>query len=124
MEIVKQKKIAVEICPISNQVLSLVDDMRNHPGSVLFAEGLPVVVTNDDPGFWGVKGLSYDFYEAFVGMMSSRADLRSLKQLALNSIEYSGLSKQDIAKGKQIFEGQWKKFLTDLIHSPLCTKIH
>ncbi|CAB0040225.1 unnamed protein product [Trichogramma brassicae] len=31
MEIVKEKKIVVEVSPISNQVLKLVGDMRNHP---------------------------------------------------------------------------------------------
>ncbi|CAB0044138.1 unnamed protein product, partial [Trichogramma brassicae] len=86
MEIVKEKKIVVEVSPISNQVLKLVGDMRNHPAAHFFATNLPVVITSDDPSLWGAKGLSFDFYEAFVGIMSSEADLRALKQLALNSI--------------------------------------
>ncbi|XP_008216019.1 adenosine deaminase 2-like [Nasonia vitripennis] len=92
MELVMQKKIAIELNLISNQVLELVKDMRNHPASYFFAKNFPVVVSNDDPNFWGSQGLSYDFYEAFVGIMSRDADLKALKQLAMNSITYSGLN--------------------------------
>ncbi|CAB0027938.1 unnamed protein product [Trichogramma brassicae] len=93
MEIVKEKKIVVEVSPISNQVLKLVGDMRNHPAAHFFATNLPVVITSDDPSLWGAKGLSYDFYEA---------DLRALKQLALNSIKYSSLDKHEKLKAFKI----------------------
>ncbi|XP_074032812.1 adenosine deaminase-like [Leptinotarsa decemlineata] len=89
MKMIKEKNIAVEICPISNQVLKLVDDIRNHPGAILIANNFPVVVASDDPSVWGAKGLSYDWYYAFMGMTSRESDLRFLQQLAKNSIEFS-----------------------------------
>ncbi|XP_023315104.1 adenosine deaminase 2-like [Trichogramma pretiosum] len=123
MEIVKRKKIAIELNPISNQVLKLVADMRNHPASYLFAEDFAVVVSSDDPSIWGAKGLSYDFYEAFVGIMSSEADLRALKKLALNSITYSGLNEAEQLRALDIFAAQWSRFVAELPESPVCRRL-
>ncbi|XP_043465516.1 adenosine deaminase 2-like [Leptopilina heterotoma] len=115
MELVKEKNIAIEVNPISNQILNLVADLRNHPASILFAENFPVVVCSDDPGLWGAKGLSYDFYEAFMGIMSRKSDLRALKKLALNSIEYSAMNGEEKLKALMIFKEQWSHFLHEII---------
>ncbi|KAJ8688306.1 hypothetical protein QAD02_024101, partial [Eretmocerus hayati] len=109
MELVKERGIAIEMSPISNQVLRLVRDLRNHPASYFFAQDLPLVVCNDDPGFWGAIGLSHDFYEAFLGIMSSRADLRALKQLALNSIRYSSLDEIERERLTEIWTRRWRE---------------
>jgi len=69
--------------------------MRNHPAASLFAKGSPVVVSNDDPSFWNAKGLTYDFYEAFMSIMNANSDLRSLKQLAMNSLIYSSMNNEE-----------------------------
>uniref|UniRef100_A0A0C9RRA6 Adenosine deaminase n=1 Tax=Fopius arisanus TaxID=64838 RepID=A0A0C9RRA6_9HYME len=114
LEYVKRNKIAIELCPISNQVLGLVKDLRNHPGSVLFAEGVPVVVSNDDPGLWGSRALSYDFYEAFMGMMSSNADIRALKELAMNSIFFSSLDGDEESLAFLLWKKKWIHFIDDL----------
>lgn len=114
MEVVMQKKIAIELNPISNQVLELVKDMRNHPASYFFAKNFPVVVSNDDPNLWGSQGLSYDFYEAFVGIMSRDADLKALKQLAMNSITYSGLNQQEQIEAFNIWNKAWNTFVKSL----------
>lgn len=111
MELVKEKNIAIEVNPISNQVLSLVGDMRNHPATFLFAENYPVVVSCDDPGLWGAKALSYDFYEAFMGLMARSSDLRALKKLALNSIAFSMMTDDEKSSAFLSFEKQWQQFL-------------
>lgn len=115
MKEVYERQIAIEISPISNQVLMLVRDLRNHPATILFANNFPVVITNDDPLMWGSKGLSYDFYEAYMAFASADADLRTLKQLAINSIVFSALSNDEKEIVMNIWEEKWDQFLDKMI---------
>lgn len=117
LEVIKDKDIAIEVCPISNQVLKLVADIRNHPAVTLIAEGYPVVISYDDPSFWQTKGLSYDWYMAFMGMSGRNGDLRFLKQLALNSLKYSALDEEKKEAALKRWAEDWEEFINYVISS-------
>lgn len=112
---VKRNDIAIEVNPISNQVLQLVDDIRNHPAAVLFAQNVPVVISSDDPSFWEATPLSHDFYMAFLGIASRRSDLRTLKKFATNSIQYSSLTDSEKVEAFASWQRKWDEFIEDLI---------
>lgn len=105
------KGIGLEVNLISNNVLALVSDLRNHPLATFIANGLPVVLSSDDPGVWEADVISHDFYAAFVGVASRLADLRLLKQFAVNSLKYSALESADKMKSLKRFDNQWELFV-------------
>ena len=108
MQIVKDRGIAIEVCPISNQVLGYVADLRNHPAVLYLNSGLPVVICPDDPGIWKCT-FSYDFYAAF---MAWGLDLKCLKQLAMNSLLYSAMAPEEKERALEFWREKWEKFIT------------
>jgi len=49
----KQNKISLTVCPLSNVKLKAVDDMSNHNVLKLLKKGLLVTVNSDDPAYFG-----------------------------------------------------------------------
>lgn len=114
MKLIKERDIAIEITPISNQVLKFIDDLRNHPAASLIARGFPLVIGNDDPGAWGANGVSYDWYMVFMAMTNEKAGLEFLKKLALNSIHYSSMENFEKNTALKMFKNQWQYFICKL----------
>ncbi|XP_063697993.1 adenosine deaminase 2-like [Culicoides brevitarsis] len=112
---VKKRGIAIEICPISNQVLKLVADHRNHPAAILFSDDYPVVVSSDDPSLWQATPLSHDFYVAFMGIASANANLRFLKKLALNSLRFSAMNDKEMKVALEKWAEKWHSFVREAI---------
>ncbi|HRH65144.1 MAG TPA: hypothetical protein PLU53_02485 [Bacteroidia bacterium] len=110
MQLVKDRHIAVEVCPVSNQVLGYVADLRNHPAITWIRSGIPVTLNPDDPGMMGYT-FSYDFYEAFMAWDLSLADL---KMLAMNSINYSSLSQGEKRTALGKWKEKWKLFVDSI----------
>lgn len=92
MEMVKKENICVEACPVSNKILGVVHDLRTHPARSLMAHGIKVSISPDDHGFFGGPGVTLDYLLAF---LCWDLNLMDLKQLCLNSIEFSSVSEAD-----------------------------
>lgn len=52
-EQVKERKIAIEVCPISNQLLRVVQDLREHPAREMMSNSVPVTISSDDSVIYG-----------------------------------------------------------------------
>ncbi|RAL12644.1 Metallo-dependent hydrolase [Aspergillus homomorphus CBS 101889] len=65
IDMVRDRQILVEMCPISHEILRLTSNILTHPMPALQARGVAVSLNNDDPAILGHggNGLSYDFYQ-------------------------------------------------------------
>nr|WP_315032517.1 adenosine kinase [uncultured Chryseobacterium sp.] len=108
MELIKKQNKLVEVSPISNQILGYVSDLRNHPARVLMSNGIQCSINSDDPSVYGYQGLSYDFWAAFVYW---ELDVKALKKLVFNSINYSSLNEKEKEKSLAYLNNQWDDFV-------------
>ncbi|KAF2150238.1 Metallo-dependent hydrolase [Myriangium duriaei CBS 260.36] len=105
VDMVKDKKILVESCPISNEVLRLTHSVMSHPLPALLSRGVPVALCNDDPGIFGheVSGITYDFWQALQGW--ENLGLEGMGSLAENSVRWASFDDFSTA--------EWQKELKD-----------
>ncbi|OTA84042.1 hypothetical protein M434DRAFT_400537 [Hypoxylon sp. CO27-5] len=127
IDLVKEKKILVESCPISNEVLRLCGSVMSHPLPALLARGVPCSLNNDDPAMLGqdTAGSTHDFWQALQGW--ENLGLAGLGSLAENSIRWAAFEDQtaeewsrdirEASTGSGIkaqrlkeWEVQWEKF--------------
>ncbi|MEM6692837.1 MAG: hypothetical protein AAF664_25640, partial [Planctomycetota bacterium] len=109
--ILREQDIALEICPISNQRLGYVNDLRLHPGVGYQRRGVSCVLASDDPMIFGNHGLSFDFWSVW---MAWDLSLDEMRVLAGNSILYSGLGPEQGAKLLHDWTVQWADFEREL----------
>ncbi|KAK2811689.1 hypothetical protein FQN50_002035 [Emmonsiellopsis sp. PD_5] len=88
IDMVKEKRILIETCPISNEVLRLTSTVLAHPLPALLARGVPASLSNDDPALLGqgTSGMSHDFWEALQAW--ENLGLAGLGSLAENSVRW------------------------------------
>ncbi|KAK4936264.1 hypothetical protein LTR66_015361 [Elasticomyces elasticus] len=110
IDMVKEKKILVESCPISNEVLRLNSTILGHSMPALLSRGVPVSLNNDDPYILGhsKNGLTTDFYQSFMGF--ENLGLEGLGTMAENSLKWAAIEDQKNAEWlKGISEGYMGK---------------
>jgi len=105
IDMVKEKKILVESCPISNEVLRLSSSILSHSLPALLARGVAVSLNNDDPYILGhgKNGLSHDFWQSFMGF--ENLGLEGLATMAENSVKWCAVEDQK--------QAEWIKGISD-----------
>jgi adenosine deaminase CECR1 len=108
IDMVKQKKILVESCPISNEILRLSSSILGHSLPALLSRGVSVSLNNDDPAILGhgKNGLSHDFWQAY--MAFENLGLEGLAVMAENSIKWCAVEDEG---GKEWVQGIEKGYL-------------
>jgi len=101
VDMLKEKKILVESCPISNEVLRLCASVVSHPLPALLARGVPCCLCNDDPAILGqdTAGMTHDFWQALQGW--ENLGLAGLGSLAENSVRWAAFEDQSNAEWVQ-----------------------
>lgn len=107
-ERIKQENICLEICPLSNQILGYVRDLRNHPASMYLKLGIPISISSDDPAPFDYEGVTPDYWSIFYAW---ELNLKQLKQLCKNALIYSALEEDDKQKAMQAWEKDWNAFV-------------
>jgi len=85
LEYLKDKKIPLTVCPLSNVKLKTVKDMKHHNILKLLKKGLHVTVNSDDPAYFG--GYLNANYEALVNDLGATKE--EIEQLVKNSFKAS-----------------------------------
>lgn len=102
-----QEGICVELCPISNELLHLCRNIKEHPFPELLAAGIPCTVNSDNPSLFTCT-MNHEFYQVMVG--APTISLHSWKQLAQWSLQYSCLKREEKDEGLNILANNWRSF--------------
>ena len=96
IEMCKGKKILVESCPISNEILRLSSSILAHSLPALLARGVAISLNNDGPAVLGHgrNGLSHDFWQSY--MAWENLGLEGLATMAENSIKWCAIEDQNV----------------------------
>lgn len=111
IDMVKERDICVEICPISNQILGYTASICSHPSLLaLLHRNVPIALSSDDPSIFENFGLSYDFYQLVVSSKSTT--LMSLAVLARRSLKYALVDDKTKEEMLADWDKRWKAFLS------------
>lgn len=90
LEVLRDRQIALTMCPLSNQKLQVYPDLTLHPLKRMLDMGLCVTVNSDDPAYFG--GYMNENYLAIASALNlSREDIA---RLAVNSFNSSFMSQE------------------------------
>ena len=98
------ERVALTVCPLSNQKLRVFPDLQDHNLKALLDAGLAATVNSDDPAYFGGY-INDNFTQVFA---ATGMTARHAYQLAFNSFEASFAPEAD----KRAWEHQLKQFFT------------
>lgn len=84
MDLLKERKIALEICPSSNIFLGLFKDMASHPLPKFMEAGIQLSINSDDPPFMSTT-LGEEYRRVQKAYQYSDAVMRNISKMAIES---------------------------------------
>jgi len=93
----KERNIALEICPSSNISLGLVEDMLSHPLTQLMSAGIPVSLNSDDPPFFRTN-LAKEYQRVQEAYQFSDSKMNQFTKMAIQSCFADKQTKLKLAK--------------------------
>ncbi|CAM2932244.1 adenosine deaminase [Legionella worsleiensis] len=84
MAMVKDKGIALEVCPTSNIFLGLFKDMSSHPFPKLYDAGIKVSINSDDPPFMSTT-LAQEYQRVQESYQYSDDTMNEITKMAINA---------------------------------------
>ncbi|KAJ7709654.1 adenosine deaminase-related growth [Mycena rosella] len=117
MKTCREKGILNEVCPISNEILRLTSSMPMHPLPILINNGLPVTLCSDDPAVFRNMGLTFDFYQISLRVLSRSevTGLIALRELARDSLKHSTLEPSEKQRAISAWRKRWKKSVESIV---------
>lgn len=106
-QVIKDRDICLEVCPVSNQILGYCEDLRKHPAKDYFRESIPIALCSDDATYQENSTLSDDF---FVSILAWDLNISEIKTLCENSIKYSFLADRLKQTKLENLYNDWDKF--------------
>ncbi|KAF2004109.1 Metallo-dependent hydrolase [Amniculicola lignicola CBS 123094] len=103
----REKGICIELCPISNEVLQLCRNIKEHPYPQLLAMGIPCTLNAGNPSVYQ-SSISYEFYQVMVG--SREMTVHGWRQFTEWSLQYSCLAPKEKTVALQILRWEWEQF--------------
>ena len=101
---VKAGNVMLEVCPLSNQLLGYIPDLRLHPAAGYIKRGLNVTISSDDCAIFDTSYITDDLLLAYLCWDLSVADI---KRCIKNSLQ--GDPALDA-----LFESSWDSFISEL----------
>ena len=99
LDVLRERKIPLEVCPTSNLRLGLVPSLEEHPVLGIHDAGIPWTLNSDDPALFH-SSLTQEF-EAVGDLMS--LDLRELAELSMAALEHAFLEDSERASLQRVF---------------------
>jgi adenosine deaminase CECR1 len=104
---IKERKICIELNPLSNTQLGYGRDLRCHPGWTFLSHGVPCSISPDDPGIFLNYGGAFDWLWCVICW---DLNLAHIKKLCLNSIHGAGNPEDTL----RAWEEKWNTFIAEL----------
>lgn len=84
MDVLKERGVALEVCPLSNIRLGLFKNLAEHPFPQLLEAGISVSLNSDDPPFFGTT-VANEYVKAQEAYGYSDAQMRDITLMALDA---------------------------------------